>query len=239
MPTEALSRLAASVQPLVFETGLSIAPYSTIGTVFLVGYEDRAFVLAARHSLTPENIFPICVFPSDASRRIIALKNVFFVPTERVDDDFADLAVIEIDMTKISDTEVGAARLVDLSRACGDWLSRTASAELVVIGYPEEHSFVDYENEILTNRRYILHGRYVGPSRSRHLHELEVTDSQSLSTFSGLSGGPVFACFEQPDNHPEVVLCGMALRGTPTSRRIHFLDRSVLIDALKAKLALG
>lgn len=236
MPLEVINSLSASVQPLVFETGLPEAPYSTRGTVFLVGYAGRAFVLTARHALFPEDSAPICVFPSDTSQRILPLKDVFFVPRNDVADDFADLAVIEIDMKGITDTEVGSARLVDLALATGDWLSKSETAEIFVLGYPEEHSLVDYEFEILINHRWALRGRYAGPSALPYLHVLEVSDAHTLSTFSGLSGGPVFAWIEHPGNQGEIILCGMALRGTPTSRRIHFLDRSVLLDALNVKL---
>lgn len=236
MPPEVITRLSASVQPLVFETGLPDAPYSTRGTVFLVGHAGRAFVLTARHALFPEDIAPICVFPSDISQRILPLKDVFFVHKDDVPDDFMDLAVIEIDMNGINDNEVGNARLVDLALATGDWLSKSETAEMFVLGYPEEHSFVDYELETLTNHRWALRGRYAGPSALPYLHTLEVSDAHTLSTFSGLSGGPVFAWIEHPGNEGEIILCGMVLRGTPISRRIHFLDRSVLLDALNVKL---
>lgn len=232
MTSEVITRLGASVQPLIFETGVLEFPYSTGGTVFFVGYAGRAFVLTARHALFPENISPICVFPSDTSQRILPLKNVFFVSREDVPDDFVDLAVIEIDMNGITDPEIGSARIIDLSLSTGDWLSNSETAEMFVLGYPEEHSFVDYELETLTNHRWALHGRYAGLSELPYLHVLEVHDTHSLSTFSGFSGGPVFALIEHPKSQREIILCGMALRGTPTSRRIHFLDRSVLLDAL-------
>lgn len=115
------------------------------------------------------------------------LKNVFFVSREDAPDDFVDLAVIEIDMNGTNDPEIGSARIIDLSLSTGDWLSKSENAEMFVLGYPEEHSFVDYELEILTNHRWTLHGRYAGPSELPYLHVLEVSDTHSLSTFSGFS----------------------------------------------------
>lgn len=236
MLPEVINRISASVQPLVFETNLPEFPYSTRGTVLIVGYEGRAFVLTTRHGLCPEDSPPICVFPTETSQRIIPLKDVFFVSEDHVPDDFVDIAVIEIDMNKITDKEVGSARLIDLDLASGDWLSKSETAEMFVLGYPEEHSFVDYELETITNHRWALHGRYAGASDLDYLHMLEVSGTHSLSTFSGFSGGPVFAWIEHPGNRGEIILCGMALRGTPTSGLIHFLDRSVLLDALYVKL---
>lgn len=236
MPSDALSRLAASVQPLVFETGLPDFPYSTLGTTFLVGYEGRAFVLTARHSLYPDNLSPVCIFPSDFSQRLLPLKDVFFVSKDYVAEAFMDLAVIEIDIANIADAEIGEARLIDLQLASGGWLSLSESSDFVVIGYPEEHSLVNYDQKTIATERVVLQGRYLGPSSLPYLHELEILDTLSLTTFSGFSGAPVFAWTEHSGLPAQISLCGMVLRGAPSSRRIHFLDRSILLDALKVKI---
>lgn len=98
MNQAAIESIAQSIQPLVFETGIDEAPYSMWGTTFLVGYKGRSFVLTARHTLKPEMLGPICIFPSDESNRLLPLHDVLFVPQADVGDDFADLAVIEIDV---------------------------------------------------------------------------------------------------------------------------------------------
>ena len=235
IPQEAIDRLALSVQPLVFETGIEDFPYSTRGTVFLVGYEGKPYVLTARHALNPEDPVPICVFPSDTSHRLIPLKDVFFVSRSDESEDFVDLAAIAIDTMGITHPEVAQARLIDLALACGDWKSYASGAQFFVLGYPEERSIVSYETQELRTDRMALFGRYGGPSSLPHLHLLRVSDSLVLKTFSGLSGGPVFAWIERPEQRPVPVLCGMALRGTPDSGLIHFLDRDVLLDALAVK----
>lgn len=237
MPPDALSRLAASVQPLVFEMGRSDFPYSTLGTTFLVGYEGRAFVLTARHSLYPDKLPPVCIFPSDFSQRLLPLKDVFFVSKDDFAEDFMDLAVIEIDIANIADGESGEASLIDLRLASGDWLSLPESSDFVVIGYPEERSLVDYDQKTIATERITLQGRYLGPSSLPYLHELEILDTLSLTTFSGFSGAPVFAWTERSGMPAQISLCGMVLRGTPSSRRIHFLDRSILLDAIKVKVS--
>ena len=232
--TEIVADYARSVQPLVFETGLTQFPYSTAGTVFLVGYEGKAFVLTTRHGLRPESLGPICVFPSDTSNRLIPLDDAFFVPQLDEPEDFMDLVVIAIDNSRIANSEVGEARLIALSPKLNGW--PTDAAELVLVGYPEDHSFVDPESEELHTQRVALNARYVGPSSLPYLHEACVTDGHGLSTFSGFSGGPVFAVLRPPGRPPTAGLCGMAIRGTSSSNIFHFLDRSVLIDALKVRI---
>lgn len=236
VPLEVLAKLARSVQPLVFETGIEESPYSISGTVFLVGYDGHHYVLTARHSLNPENMYPICIFPSDTSQHIIPLKDVFFVPKEECAEDFVDLAVIAIDVSHITQEEVARATLIDFARASGDWKVDSQNAEFVVLGYPIDHSLVDYENQTLHTDRAILHAKYVGPSTSNpHLHEIEISEPYELTTFSGFSGSPIFAWASRPGAPTAPVLCGMAIRGSSKSGRIHFLDQSVLLDALKIK----
>lgn len=236
IPQCAIDRLALSVQPLVFETGIDEAPYSsTRGTVFLVGYEGRSYVLTARHALQPNNLVPICVFPSDTSQQLIPLKDVFYVPQALEDDDFVDLAVIAIDARRITHPDVAGARLIDLALSCGEWKRYAHEAQFFVLGYPEERSFFNYETQEFRADRMIFLGRYGGQSNLQCLHILSILDAVSLKTFSGLSGAPVFAWLELPMQQPTPVLCGMVLRGTPESGLVHFLDRDVLVEALIAK----
>jgi hypothetical protein len=227
------NRLATSVQPLVFETGVAEVPYSIAGTGFLVGYKGRVFFLTTRHSLRPESVGPLCIFPTDFSQKILPLGNVFFVPQHLCEEDFVDLAVVDVNLTAVNDAEQLQARLIDMDRAVSDWCSSSDTSVFSAIGYPDERSFIDYHKEAIYTERVFLSGRYVGLSSIPYLHELEVSNPLSLTTFSGFSGSPVF-CYSERDNAPTVVsLCGMVLRGTPVSGRIHFLDSSVLLDALE------
>lgn len=235
IPQHVIDRLAPSIQPLVFETGVADAPYSsTCGTVFLVGYEGKPYVITARHALQPDNLVPVCIFPSDTSYQLIPLENVFYVPRSLEGDDVADIAVIEIDTKRITHPEVAEARLIDLALCCGEWKSYASDAQFFVLGYPKERSKFNYKIQEFRAARTTLFGQYGGQS-SPPLHLLSVLDSLSLKKFNGLSGAPVFAWVELPKQWPRPILCGMALRGTTESGLIHFLDRDVLLDALRVK----
>lgn len=231
---EIVANYSRSVQPLVFETGLAEFPYSTAGTVFLVKYKGKAFVLTTRHGLRPDSLHPICVFPSDTSHRLIPLDDAFFVLVEVEPEDYMDLAVIAVDAARIKDAEVGGALLIELTSNLVGWPDDVA--ELFVLGYPEDHSFVDPMNQLLHTQRVALNARYLRPSSLPHLHEALITDNHSLTTFSGFSGSPVFSVLRSTRKPATVGLCGMAIRGSSSSNIIHFLDRSVLLDALEVRL---
>ncbi len=236
IPQYAIDRLAPSIQPLVFETGVEEARYSsTRGTVFLVGFKRRSYVLTARHALQPNNLMPICVFASDTSNKLVPLGKVSYVPHSPDGYDFEDFAVMDIDTRRISHPDVAGARLINLDLSCGEWKKYAHEAMFFVLGYPEERSFLDYETTEFRADRVILHGRYNGPSTLESIHVLSVLDTLSLTTFSGLSGAPVFAWIELPKQRPMPILCGMVLLGSPESGVLHFLDRDVLLIALEEK----
>lgn len=195
-----IDRLALSVQPLVFETGSKEAPYtSTLGTVFLVDYKGKPYVLTARHALKPDPLAPICVFPSDASHRLIPLRDVFFVSESDEGEDFVDLAVIAIDTERIIHPEIAEARLIDLAVACGEWKKYASEAQFFVIGYSGERSILNYEPLEFCPERETLLGGYDGPSPLLpYIHCLRVSNSRSLKSFKGLSGAPVLAWIELP-----------------------------------------
>jgi hypothetical protein len=178
---------------------------------------------------------PICVFPSDTSHKLIPLGKVLYVPHSPDGEDFEDLAVISIDTSRITHPDVAGARLIDMALVCNEWKKYAHEALFFVLGCPEERSSLNYETTEFRADRVILLGRYRGPSIVQHHHVLSVVDTLSLTTFSGLSGAPVFAWIELPRQRPKLVLCGMMLRGTPQSGLVHFLDRDVLLDALTVK----
>lgn len=238
MLLQLLEKLAPAVQPLVFELDNADTPYSVLGTAFLVGFEGHSYVVTTRHGLNPENVGPICIFPSDTSHRLIPLKDVFFVSREDSSEDFVDLAVISVDTSRISHAEVASATVINLGLACGEWEDSASDAQFVILGFPADNCFVDYETNMIRTERIILRGRYIGPSSIPYLHELELSEPHELETFNGLSGSPILSWVTRPGQQPALIFCGMALRGSAASGQLHFLDRSILLEALRTKRAL-
>lgn len=233
-PVALVQRLSESVQPVVFETNIPETPYSTVGTAFYVGWNGRAFVVMARHTLHPDELNPLCFFPSDSSRRLLPLTSVYYVPAEAEGEESLDLAIIEIDMkAAMMDSELVHTRLIDLNLAVPHSLPSLPQASLFLVGYPEDQSLVNYETEELQNQRIVLHGRYVGPTSPPYVHQMEIAEVQGLSSFSGLSGSPVFTWHQDDQHHGQVTLCGMAISGTPSSGCVHFLDAAIIRSAFE------
>lgn len=233
---EFITKIAPSVQPLVFETGVTEFPYSMSGTVFLVGYKGKAYVITTRHGLAAEKLPAICIFPTDTSRKLLPLGHMFSVPLKDEPEDFVDLAVIDVKRSAKLDEEIGKASLIDLAKAYKpDWATDAKDIPLYVLGYPSERSEIDFDTGDLRTDRVILSGLYEGPSQLPYLHLLRVASVEELESFSGFSGGPVFSLRQVSAGVAKPVLCGMAIRGSSSSALFHFLDASVLLDALEVK----
>lgn len=238
-----------AVQPLLRETQVAEYPYSISGgTIFLAVYKGRGFAITARHVLFPStsNRFvpipptPICLFVNDWSQRIIPLEDVFYIPPNKIDDDFMDFAIIEFDMRKLlRDQEFSLLKLINLEKVSGDWICSSKEAEFVVLGYPLEHSEIQLSEESIITSRFMLKGNYRGISKhSPSVHTIAISYDKGITDFNGFSGGPVFAFLPNAKNPKKVMLCGMAIRGSFNSGLLHFLELEMILEGIQAKPAL-
>ncbi|UUZ76251.1 serine protease [Polaromonas sp. P1(28)-13] len=214
------------------ETGHSVYPYTFGGTVFLVGYENRVHVVSSRHALNLDALTPLCIFVRDGSRQRIPLTSVHYAQPGLISDDYADIALIKVDMPAARRKHARRATLIDLDRSMPDWALYRDTTRFVVLGFPDDLSLVDYEQGVIQNQRCVLHGRYAGPASARYVHSLQV-QSGALTTFSGFSGGPVFSWIQRLGFRPQLSLCGVAIQGSVTSGLIHFIESSILMNALE------
>lgn len=228
------NNLALAVHPLVFETGIPEAAHSIAGTGFLVGYGRRIFLVTARHALRPDAIYPLCIL--SPSGHVLPLKDVYFVPAAEVDEDFTDLAVVELDMQRVASKHRDT-RVIPLESVTGDWQQAAQISGCFVLGFPNQHSCVDYDTGEVQMGFVELAGTYRGVAQARYLHEFKVENPPPLESFSGFSGGPVFCRRMAASGHEVLLLCGMAVQGSAESRMVRFIEASVIHDMLELKCA--
>lgn len=225
------NNLALAVHPLVFETGIAEAAHSIAGTGFLVGYCRRVFLVTARHVLRPDEVYPLCIL--SPAGHVLPLKDVYFVPVDAVDEDFTDLAVVELDLQKLQIKHYDT-RLIPMESVTGDWRQAAHDTGCFLLGFPKQHSWVDYETGEVQMGLVKLAGRYQGAALAHSLHEFKV-ENPPLDDYSGFSGSPVF-CQRIATNGSYVpVLCGMVVQGSPISRIVRFIETSVICDMLALK----
>ncbi len=226
--------LCSCARPLVFETGVEEAPHSVFGSAFLVGYRGRVFVITARHVLQPEaQTHALCI--RSPTGRLLPLKDVFFAPISSVPDDWADLAAVEVDLAQVSG-DMGETRIIPIADQSDDWLAMRHVAPFFVIGFPNEHTFVDFETGEVVEGLVEMQGKYVQPTESPFLHEMAIQNPPPLKSYSGFSGCPVFTLKYFVGTQPMPVLCGVAVQGSAESGIVRFIEASVIVDFLAAKM---
>lgn len=219
---EVFDALVTGAHPVQFLAELGI-PWGT-GTFFLLRWKDREFAVTARH----------CIIASEAdpnhARLMVPHRHGpvpflgHFTPAgeEKNIDDERDIFMWEVgEPAADSDSGWWSWRL--------DHLWKPASAlrpgqKVFVVGYPNIEERVDYEAGKLAPHCLVIRGDLANDSPAGLL---AVDCAEFDVTVDGVSGGPVFAMFDDV-----YFFVGMAVRGIAEARRVYFIDATHIIAAL-------
>ena len=221
---------------MVFETGAPAAPFSVAGTGFLVRFRASLFVLTARHVVLDVPKERLAVIMSASGERL-SLRKRWDIHVDDVDADAdgCDLLIFSADVSGLSSKARRSNFLLDLtSPDVANWFDDRDTATFFLFGYPKAVTGADYERTQVDKNQTLLHGTYIGPSVSDGCFELSVRNPLALRSFDGMSGSPVFSLSTTLWQSTQPTFCGMALRGTPGSERLHFLGSETILTAVEA-----
>jgi hypothetical protein len=230
---KALTSLRQSSKPILFETGMDEAPYSGAGTGFLTLFEEQFYLLTARHVVKGANLDELMVFPNNESDESIPFNASFQVSNPQLlDSDYSDFSVLRVATEKLVMAERLSMQAIRMDNLSSNWKTVPEDYEFIFFGYPTEARGVDYKRFRVASTQHLLVGRLVGVSTLEFCFELEITDFNGVSDLNGLSGSPVVAIPRKCTDHVNAV-CGMLIRGTATSGRVHFIDANLIRRALE------
>ena len=198
----------------------------------MVGFRGRSFVVTCRHAMNTGPLVPLCFFVDDHSQDLVPLKAVTQVPPSIAPDDWADIALIEVDMQAAVGSKAGRAVLIDIERASIGWQDFRDTSKFVLLGYPNEKSFIEYDDQLIHSQLVTLRGAYAGPTESTSVHVMRLDDTDDLTSLSGFSGGMVLSWVERPGILPQFAFCGLAIQGTVASRSARFIEAELILHAL-------
>lgn len=229
--------LESCVRPLVAETGIEDAPHAVWASSFLVGLDHRCFLLTTRHGLRPEgSLRPLCV--ASPQGRLFELMDVFYMPLEEYEEDHFDIAVLELNIKNLS-SNLGRTPVFPLDRGERDWMGLREVSSFKVLGFPVDHTYMDYECGEVVEGLVTLDAEYIGPTESKWIHQLKVPFCPPLSSFSGFSGGPVLLISRKFGEPAAPVFAGLALQGSVESGIVRFVERARVEDLVRARIARG
>jgi hypothetical protein len=225
--------LQQCIQPVIFRTGIKETPVSTWGTGFSLGTKSRVFFVSARHVIRGMAPDDVCVL--SPSGRLVPLKDSYSLHPDLSTDDWADVVIHEVPLAdgiqRAPDT-----RLIHLGLAGGDWVADAATSRFFVVGFPNEHSGVDYDVNEVYGGLVELAGVYAGPAAiDGYTHRLTIPHTLGLTTFSGLSGSPVLMLKRTIGERDRFILTGMAIQGTTQAGTMLFVDRTVITSVIESK----
>lgn len=236
--TTELSRLREAVRPLLIDSGVPDAPVGLWGTCFLVNFHARIFAVTAKHLVRNNHSGEIRLLISSKSRQRISLSQGIGAHSDNPGDE-ADLIVFPASTVGLSRKEMKLGRIFNLDRlGAQDWRPLAETSQFVVIGYPREHSEVDYDRGVARSGQVLISGWYVGPvSGSSCLHRIAVQNLLGLSEFAGFSGGPVFAVEHHIGALPTFRFAGVAVAGTASSESMQFVDAGKLAELIHSAIS--
>lgn len=231
---DAVTRLRLCAKPVMFETGIDDAPYAGIGTCFLVSLQGHLFLVTAKHVVDGNSLDQLVVFPNDETDVSIPFSEAFSIANrDPTDPDYSDLVLARIHLSNLKLADRSRLHTIDLEKASDSWRTAPSDHRFVFFGYPSESREIDYNGyRIVTSQRFLV-ARLAGASPASYCYELDVEDFNGVEDMNGLSGSPVFSWPRRIASHFHPSFCGMVLRGTRESGKVHFLDAALLRKALE------
>jgi hypothetical protein len=234
-----LRSLRLCAKPAVFDTGIPGAHFSVAGTLFLVGFHQKVYVLTPRHVVLDWPMDGLAIILTETGERLpLSTRWIIRVHdddgTVDEDSDMSDLIIFRADLTEVSPEARSSNYFVHLTPPeAVDWFDSRDESIFFLYGHPKVANYPDWERSKVIQNQYLLHGAYAGPSPFDGCFELSIENPLALADFDGLSGSPVFSLLKEYKSGIQPVFCGMALRGTAPSKRIHFLGANIIIAALE------
>jgi hypothetical protein len=202
------------------------------GTGFVVRFQERHFIVSARHVTTAFEQRQIRVQYRPDSSIFIPLKQAYFIEGEDTEDtDQYDLIVLSVDESMLQTSEFGDYPPYELLSIDGHTIFNP-TLRFAIRGYPSHLREIKYEDKAVASHSLLIEGIYEGISRQTEVHKLQIKSANEVESFDGMSGAPVFQVSDEDDIHSNVAFAGMLLRGTPESGLVYFLEHKKIIAVL-------
>ena len=224
--------LLNSSRMMMFENDFDSFNYSARGTVFLCFFHQNLYAVTAGHVIRgyDADALRVMIHP-DENDFLPHNAQVTLVPVAQDDPDYADLAILPIELTMFDQRCFRDWPPFDLSEPLVNSMP-PSTGTLVFRGFPSDKSCINFDTAKIRVQSVILEGDRVGKAPMAHCHEMRLRDVSPCSTLDGFSGSPVFWISDQDPPKKEYRFAGVLIRGTYASKTAYYVEAEVLMRAL-------
>lgn len=220
-----------NVRPLLFKNDNDDYPYSLGGTCFLFLYENKPYIITAKHCLKNRDIASLTVLIDPWKQTGDIYPFSFTSPfhilpagvDENADDDYLDVIYYPVDVREY--TPETADFFYAFQRVFAEDFSLD-KRKICVVGYPNPVHEIDYDKKVYDSS-------FASFSVTQIVKEDDfkysvVLAENPLDDYNGFSGSPVYSV----GDNGNVKIIGMVLRGGAENRILHFLDIQIIRAAI-------
>ena len=225
--------------PVCFENEDDTYKYCLQGTAFIIRYKSKLFAVTAKHVIEKYKPTQVALPYEIGSVHFLPLGCGFQMRTQEFSDtDHMQGVIFPVVEEELEDGFFHECNVYNMDQAPHITTSpATDGTKLVVHGFPDELNEVNYDERHLEIQRLSLSAIDAGLSEYKCIKKIQFDDNAWMSTFSGMSGAPVFIIQPYPPNRSRVELAGMLLRATPESCLGYYLDEIVIRRIIEQHIA--
>ena len=228
-----LHQVLACAHPLMFSLPDEDYPFFG-GTCFTVQYRGRLFVLTARHCLNNVQVRSTRIECGGPENYHFPLKRwTYFEQPGLSDSDLGDIAVFEVDMERMTESEIAGAPRLKLADTFVYTTEPPMRCDLILEGYPYGPSEFSLELHVTLRPGCKLLAVYEGATERAGISTLSIKRAGDLRDMNGMSGSPVVAFRWLLDGTVKYRLAGMLIQGSIMTGRGYFIQSGVLLQALR------
>lgn len=218
-------------RPVLFENTDETYQYSVGGTCFVVTFNEKRYVITAKHVLKHFSPKQFCVQYHPACRHFLSLRECYCLKDLTTNDtDKYDLAIFSVNDISAYDHLYEDHPPYSLS-LLDKFVLQSDRSKYAYRGYPIEIRSIDWLVQHIRNRAFVNEGVYGGRAPMDACHEIKLPFITGLDSIDGISGSPIFQVDKAGKDYSGS-LAGMFLRGFVESKRGFFLDRTVIVSSL-------
>lgn len=185
-------------RPVVFETEYEETQYAISGSCFGVLYNNKCFILTAKHVIAEYDYNLVRVPVADGIKEFLDIRFVSEITYPQNDDDTYkfDLLLFEVNVSSLNQDLIDNT-FFKIEKCI---LKPSNFSKCIIFGFPKTLNTVDYERKVLQLQRFQLLSTNIDNSPYEFCYKVDVGDD-SKEKLNGMSGSFILGLIEDKGSY--------------------------------------